>query len=469
MLFNSIDFFIFFIAICFLYYRMQHKHRWMLLLAGSYYFYMSWKYEYIILIIVSTIIDYFCARSIYQATGQKKKKRFLYLSLFSNLSILFIFKYFNFFTENINYSLQFIGLSYEIPLAELVLPVGISFYTFQTMSYSIDVYKGETLVENHFGRFALFVTYFPQLVAGPIERSNRLLPQLRKKVEFNYEQITSGLKLMAWGLFKKVVIADRLSSFVEIAFDRSADLAGLPLILGTIFFAIQIYCDFSGYSDIAIGASRVLGIKLMKNFKRPYFSLNVREFWKRWHISLSSWFRDYVYIPLGGNRVVKWRGYYNLMITFMVSGFWHGANWTFIIWGALHGIYLVALVMINNRWTFPKTKLFSIFQWALTFTLVCFAWIFFRAKDMSEAMTLIQNSLQFSIEKTALTGFNELLTALILIAFMTSIEILHEKDKLVSLFNSRPTWQRWLCYYSFLFIIYFFGVFEKTQFIYFQF
>ena len=207
----------------------------------------------------------------------------------------------------------------------------------------------------------------------------------------------------------------------------------------------------------------------MKNFKRPYFSLNVREFWKRWHISLTSWFRDYVYIPLGGNRVVKWRGYYNLMITFMVSGFWHGANWTFIIWGALHGIYLVALVMINNRWTFPKTKLFSIFQWALTFTLVCFAWIFFRAKDMSEAMTLIQNSLQFSIEKTALTGFNELLTALILIAFMTSIEILHEKDKLVSLFNSRPTWQRWLCYYSFLFIIYFFGVFEKNQFIYFQF
>ena len=281
------------------------------------------------------------------------KRKWLYLSLLTNLGILFGFKYFNFINDNLQQLFDQINVFYNVPAFDVLLPVGISFYTFQTLSYTIDVYNGKTKAQKHLGVFAVFVSFFPQLVAGPIERSHRLLPQFFIKHEFNYDRVRHGLQQMIWGFFKKVVIADRLAIVVDGVYNNLDDYSGLALIVATIFFTFQIYCDFSGYSDIAIGSARVMGFELMDNFKRPYFSKSISEFWKRWHISLSTWFRDYLYIPLGGNKVVKWRWYYNLFITFLVSGFWHGANWTFIAWGALHGIYLITAIILKN----PKQQI----------------------------------------------------------------------------------------------------------------
>jgi len=326
---------------------------------------MAWMPEYAIILVISTIIDFFCGYKMNSITEQAQKKSYLYLSLISNLGILFTFKYFNFFKTISTDILAQFHIEQALPTFPLLLPMGISFYTFQTMSYSIDVYHEKVKAEKHLGIFALFVTFFPQLVAGPIERSGNLLPQFYKHTKFEYERITSGLKLMAWGFFKKIVIADRLAQFVNYVYNDPYEYQGIYLVTATIFFAFQIYCDFSAYSDIAIGSARVLGFDLMKNFNRPYFSKSIDEFWKNWHISLSTWFKDYIYIPLGGNRVVKWRWYYNLFITFLISGFWHGANWTFVVWGALHGFYLVFshatknirnnLAMRSNLVNYPRT------------------------------------------------------------------------------------------------------------------
>jgi len=348
MLFNSIEFIIFFPIVVAAYFALPGKFRWILLLIASYYFYMCWNYNYIILILISTFIDYFAGLGMGKTKVQLKKNLLLILSLTANLGLLFFFKYLNFFSVNLNAFFDQINIFYNVPQYDYLLPVGISFYTFQTLSYTIDVYSGKKEPEKHFGIFALYVSFFPQLVAGPIERSTRLLPQFYKHYKIDYVRIRDGVLLMVWGFFKKVVIADRLSEYVNTVYNNADNYGGFHDIIATFFFGTQIYCDFSGYSDIAIGSAMVLGYDLMLNFRRPYLSRSIKEFWSRWHISLSTWFRDYLYIPLGGNRVVKWRWYYNLFITFLISGLWHGANWTFVVWGALHGFYLLAAIVTNN-------------------------------------------------------------------------------------------------------------------------
>ena len=316
----------------------------------------------------------------------------LILTLTACLGILFVFKYFNFFSESfVNFAKIFSIQLHPVTL-KLLLPVGISFYTFQTLSYVIDVYKGNVKAEKHFGIYATFISFFPQLVAGPIERTNNLLPQIKAKHEFNYDQATYGLKLMAWGFFKKLVIADNLAIYSDKVFNNVYDFKGFALILAAFFFTIQIYCDFSGYSDIARGTAKLFGIELMENFKCPYFSSSIREFWSRWHISLSTWFRDYVYIPLGGNRVGKFRHYFNLMITFMISGLWHGANWTFVIWGGLHGLaQIFENVFTRKPKNYQPHGLERVLKVLMTFTFCMFAWVFFRAQNLNEAIYVFGN------------------------------------------------------------------------------
>lgn len=490
MLFNSIEFLVFFPLVVGLYFLIPHKYRWVFLLGASYYFYMCWKAEYILLIIASTIIDYFAAIKMGQEDSILKRRKFLVLSLLSNLGLLFTFKYFNFFNNSLEAIFSQFNLFYDSPSFKLLLPVGISFYTFQTLSYSIDVYRGERKAEHHFGYFALYVSFFPQLVAGPIERSTRLLPQFFEKHDFDAQRISDGLKLMLWGFFKKVVIADRLAVLVNQVYNNVDAYEGAPLLLATYFFAFQIFCDFSGYSDIAIGASQVLGFKLMKNFNRPYYAKSISEFWKRWHISLSTWFRDYLYISLGGNRVKKWIWYLNLFITFLVSGLWHGANWTFVIWGAIHGFYLVFAIWTKNivkkiykvlhleKGSFVR-KFVDVF---ITFHLVLFAWIFFRANSFSDAIYVIQNIFPLNLDEflkilnstgaaQAYLGLTKkgLILAFVSLGIMEVIHLKQRFGRIRDFLDSKPIFVRWLLAYAMLIFIISFGEFNLSEFIYFQF
>ena len=481
MLFNSLHFLIFFPIIVGLYFSIAHKYRWIILLIGSYYFYMSWKPEYVILIMISTLVDYIAGIQISRSKTQKRKKGFLGLSLFSNLGLLFAFKYFNFFSDSVRDVLQQLAIPLDPMTIKVLLPVGISFYTFQTLSYTIDIYRGKIKPEKHLGIFAVYVSFFPQLVAGPIERAKNLLPQFFQKHEFEYKRVTDGLKLMMWGFFKKIVIADRLAIIVNTVYNDPTNYTGIPLILATVFFAFQIYCDFSGYSDIAIGASQVMGFKLMDNFKRPYFSRSIAEFWKRWHISLSTWFRDYLYIPLGGNRVSIPRWYINILIVFMVSGLWHGANWTFVIWGALHGFYLLLeiiikpfknkLLTITNLIRFPR--LIQLLEIGFTFMLVNIGWIFFRANNFDDALYILTHLFQgltLSFEGSKIgTNWVGLVTAFLLIGFMEFIHLIQEHKSIRTFLDDKPIVLRWTIYLTIMLLIVLFGVFDSTQFIYFQF
>lgn len=342
MLFNSIEFIIFFLFVVAVYYLTTNKYRWFVLLVASYYFYMSWNPFYIILIAGSTVIDYLIALRISNTKEVLVKKKLLIISLLANLGLLFTFKYFNFLNQSLCQTFEYFGFNYSVPDLQILLPVGISFYTFQTLSYTIDVYRGDLKPEKHFGRFALFVTFFPQLVAGPIERASHFLPQFKNRIEFNYERIKEGLVIVLWGFFQKIVIADRLAIYVDAVYDNPDDFTGLRVWIASYFFAFQIFCDFSGYTDIARGCAKILGFDLMFNFNQPYLSRSVTEFWRRWHISLSTWFRDYLYFPLGGSKVKIGRVYFNLAIIFVVSGLWYGASWTFVIWGVIHALYMVS-------------------------------------------------------------------------------------------------------------------------------
>ena len=389
MLFNSWQYAVFLPVVFALYWALPHKLRWPLLLAASYYFYMSWNVTYVVLILFTTAVSYTAALLLEKTEQRKKRRVLLTAALVACLGVLFVFKYWNFFFG----SLAAVARRFAIPLhpttLRLLLPVGISFYTFQTLGYVIDVYRGDVEAEKNFGVYAAFISFFPQLVAGPIERTKNLLPQIKAEHTFDYDQATYGLKLMAWGYFKKIVIADTLSQYVSKVYDAPQDFQGFALVLATVFFTIQIYCDFSGYSDIAIGTAKLLGINLMTNFKSPYFSASIREFWSRWHISLSTWFRDYVYIPLGGNRVGKARHALNLMVTFLVSGLWHGANWTFVVWGGLHG---AAQVMENALIPKKEEKSTRIIWWVrvcVVFAFVAFAWIFFVSNSIGDALYVI--------------------------------------------------------------------------------
>ena len=485
MLFNSIQFLIFFPVVMMLYFITPFKIRWILLLIASYYFYMCWKVDYIVLIIISTLIDYICSNQMAKLESKKTRKKWLLISIFSNLGILFGFKYFNFFSENIQTLFNQYNVFYEIPLFNVLLPVGISFYTFQTLSYSIDVYNGKTPAQKHLGVFAVYVSFFPQLVAGPIERSNHLLPQFFKEHKFSYDRVKSGLQKMLWGFFKKIVIADNLAILVDGVYNNLDNYTGITLIVATIFFTFQIYCDFSGYSDIAIGTARVMGFELRENFKRPYFSKSIQEFWQRWHITLSSWFKDYLYIPLGGNRVVKWKWYYNIIITFLLSGLWHGANWTFIIWGALHGIYLIVAITFK----YPKKyfsqkiskyspKIDTTIDVIITFLLVAFAWIFFRANNLDDAIYVIKNMFADLNEYNNLGGqfrgigiyLNDLIKYFFLILFLIGYSTYERTDDVWKKLQLKPSWIRWSIYYIMLYGILFLAPHSTiNNFIYFQF
>ena len=473
MIFNSFEFLVFFPVVTLIYFLLPHQYRWLHLLIASCVFYMFFIPIYILILGFTIVVDYFAGIAIEQAEG-RKRKMYLILSLIANIGVLAVFKYYNFFIGNINTA---VGAS--LPLLQIILPIGLSFHTFQAMSYTIEVYRGKQKAERHFGIYALYVMFYPQLVAGPIERPQNILHQFYEKHYFDIHRVMEGLKIMLWGLFKKVVIADRLALYVDQVYNNPQNYQGFELIVATVFFAIQIYCDFSGYSDMAIGAAKVMGFKLMTNFRKPYFSTSVSEFWSRWHISLSTWFRDYVYIPLGGNRVVKSRLFFNLFITFLISGIWHGANWTFVVWGALNGIYLIFEVM------FPKgiTRAFSFLglgkadflkeavqrTWMLS--LICFSWIFFRAADLSQAGYIIENSVK-NLSGT-LYIFQEKLAYFILIAGFFLIEYI-QKNYTYSPYlqpatsSYRKAWNIAL-FSGFVWLIIVFGEYGSKEFIYFQF
>ena len=398
MLFNSIEFLIFLPVVFCLYWFVFNKHlklQNLLILISSYIFYGWWDWRFLSLIFLSTVVDYFVGIQIFNNKNTKKKKSFLWLSIVFNLGLLGFFKYFNFFIESWIDLLSSVGYEYQnVWSLNIILPVGISFYTFQTMSYSLDIYYNKLKPTKDFISFASFVSFFPQLVAGPIERASNLLPQILKNRKFNYNQGVEGLRLLLWGMFKKVVIADNLALSVNPIFENYYDFNGGVLLLGLIYFSFQIYCDFSGYSDIAIGTSKLFGFELMSNFKFPYFSRNIGEFWKRWHISLSSWFRDYLYIPLGGSQNGKWISLRNIFIIFIVSGFWHGANLTFIAWGLIHALlYIPLFINDNNRKYISNTvsensiipSIKEIYQMLSTFIFVMITWVFFRSNSINDA------------------------------------------------------------------------------------
>ncbi len=417
MLFNSLDFAIF-LPIVFALYWLLRKHlklQNLLIAIASYMFYGMWDWRFLFLILFSTIVDYTMGILIERENQQTKRKLFLWVSILVNLGFLGYFKYSNFFLENFVGAFQFFGQDLNFRGLDIVLPVGISFYTFQTLSYTIDVYRKKLTPTKDFIAFTAFVSFFPQLVAGPIERATHLLPQFYKKRKFDTHQAKDGLYLIIWGLFKKIVIADNCAQYANDIFNNYQDYSSGTLILGAVYFAFQIYGDFSGYSDIAIGTSRLFGFDLMRNFAYPYFSRDIAEFWRRWHISLSTWFRDYLYIPLGGSRGGMWMKVRNTFIIFLVSGFWHGANWTFIVWGGLNAIYFLPLLLggknrnhidliaENTRW--PSAREF--FSVLVTFVLTVFAWIFFRANNLEHAFNYLGNifSFQFEIEKLMIERF----------------------------------------------------------------
>jgi len=488
MLFNSFQFLLFFPIVTVIYFLLPYKFRWFHLLVASCVFYMAFVPVYILILFFTIAIDYIAGIMIEQAAGSRRKW-FLVMSIVANVGVLAVFKYYNFFAVNLNQ----LASAYSIPLLSLILPIGLSFHTFQAMSYTIEVYRGNQKAERHLGIYALYVMFYPQLVAGPIERPQNLLHQFYERHDFDYENCKEGLKLMLWGLFKKIVIADRLAIIVKTVYAHPQNFNGVSLTIATLFFTFQIYCDFSGYSDIAIGAAKVMGFKLMNNFNRPYFAKSISNFWSRWHISLSTWFRDYLYIPIGGNRASRLRLYINLAIVFLISGLWHGANWTFIVWGALHCFYLIsgmitkkARVGILNTMSIRKnSSLNNFLSIVITFLLVSFAWIFFRAANLHDAVFISTHlftgwnclsSLQ-SIKATVtalggndtILGIYNLLTGIALILFLEFIQYKTKGRHAIEIVNKKPQIWRWGFYYCLIIAILLFGAYDNQQFIYFQF
>ncbi len=476
MLFNSFQFLIFFVIVTSLYFVTPYKKRWLLLLMASCYFYMAFVPIYILILAFTILIDYFAGIQIENAEGGQRKL-FLIFSLIANIGVLAVFKYYNFLNQNFTFLLHGFGFANRIPYLSILLPIGLSFHTFQAMSYTIEVYRGHQKAERHFGIYSLYVMFYPQLVAGPIERPQNLLHQFREKYNFDYDRVVDAFKLILWGFVKKLVIADRLAIYVNAVYNHPDYHTGMTLLLATIFFAIQIYCDFSAYSDIAIGVAKVMGFKLMTNFNRPYFARNISEFWKRWHISLSTWFKDYLYISLGGNRVSIPRWYFNLLFVFVVSGLWHGANWTFVIWGALNGFYLV-FAIISFKFREKITKLAGLdklptlnrlLQIVTTFALTCFAWIFFRANNITDAFAIIKKistfkgPIFFEDPSMIIYAFSA-----ILLLFIVELKQEYYKGNFSFFYNEN--WMVRHFSYSFLILlILLFGVFDGGQFIYFQF
>jgi len=485
---------IFFPVVLLIYFFIPKKIRYLWLLIASYYFYMSWNPKYALLIAFSTMITWLSGLLLGDRGGSKARKYIVVFSLVCNFSILIFFKYFDFSLQNLNHVFSIVGLTPVTRQFDIILPVGISFYTFQALSYTLDVYRGETPVEHNFFRYALFVSFFPQLVAGPIERSKNLLSQLQnidKTKLWNYDRITSGSVLLLWGLFQKMVIADRAAILVDTVYKEYWIYGSVELVLASILFAIQIYCDFGAYSLIAIGAAKIMGFELMENFNVPYFSRSVREFWRRWHISLSTWFRDYLYIPLGGSRCTKWKHYRNVMVTFLLSGLWHGANWNFVAWGGLHGAYQIIEMegksfkeKIEKRWNI-RTDCFSyrLGQAVITFLCVDLAWIFFRANGFTEALQIIFRIFtrwnpwvlfDQSLYQLGLT-IAEVHILIIALIFLFLVDWnKYKTGETVDVFLAKQNiWFRWLAFLTAFFTILIYGIygpgFNPAVFIYFQF
>jgi len=482
MLFNSIDFAIFLPIVFFLYWFVTNRNLKLqnfLIVGASYMFYGWWDWRFLSLMLFSTIVDYTVGRSLKNISNQTKRNLLLLISIVVNIGFLGFFKYYNFFVDNFITAFSFFGQPIQGYSLNIILPVGISFYTFQTLSYTIDVYKRKLKPTNDFMAFSAFVCFFPQLVAGPIERAVNFLPQFESKREFDYSKAVDGMRQILWGLFKKIVIADNCAELANEIFNNSAEMNGSTLLLGAFFFSFQIYGDFSGYSDIAIGTSRLFGFNLMRNFAFPYFSRDIAEFWRRWHISLSTWFRDYLYIPLGGSRVGTFTQIRNTFIVFVVSGFWHGANWTFIIWGALNAVYFLPLLLTKNNRNhidiiakgknLPNYKDF--FLMLSTFTMILFAWIFFRAENIEHAFSYISNIFSMSLfEFPTFVGIRKSLITLILILIFVVIEWMGRENQYafekLTLTNNKTI--RYAMYYAIVLVIVWLGG-DKQQFIYFQF
>lgn len=483
MLFNSIDFAIFLPIIFILYWFVTNrslKLQNLLIVTASYIFYGWWDWRFLSLILFSTIVDFSVGLGLSKQENKRKRKILLWISILANIGLLGFFKYYNFFLDNFITAFSFFGTEIKGNSLNIILPVGISFYTFQTLSYTIDVYKKKLEPTKNFIAFAAFVSFFTQLVAGPIERATNLLPQFYKKRTFEYSKAVDGLRQILWGFFKKIVIADNAAEIANQIFNNSADYSGSTLLLGALFFAFQIYGDFSGYSDIAIGTSRLFGFDLRRNFAFPYFSRDIAEFWRRWHISLSTWFRDYIYIPLGGSRGGTWMKIRNTFAIFIVSGFWHGANWTFVVWGILNAIYFLPLMLLNkNRVNtdiiaqgkyLPSIKEFS--KMSITFGLTILAWIFFRAESIGHALSYL--STIFSASIFAFPHFLgmrlALITALLIIVFCIIEWLGREEQFAIANFTKvKSNFIRYSLYVAIVFLILALGNFDENEFIYFQF
>lgn len=484
MLFNSINFAIFLSIVFFIYWFLANRNlklQNVLLLISSYFFYACWDWRFMFLLLFSTLLDYFAGLKIQNSSSNTHKKRWFWLSIIINLGFLGVFKYYNFFAESFAESVSYLGWKTSPFLLNVILPVGISFYTFHGLSYVIDIYKNRINAEKNFVDYAVFVSFFPLLVAGPIERATHLLPQIKKPRDFQYSKAADGLRQILWGLFKKIVIADNCAEYANQIFNNSADMNGSTLVLGALFFTFQIYGDFSGYSDIALGTARLFGIELLRNFAFPYFSRDIAEFWRRWHISLSSWFKDYLYIPLGGSKGGNWMRIRNTFIIFIVSGFWHGANWTFIVWGSLNALFILpSIILKTNRnhleivaqgKIFPTLK--EMAQIAMTFSLTVFAWIFFRAENMEHALHYLSGIFSpslFTFPKFNDMGNAKTLLGLIIIFLLVEWQGRENQYALEGMKNIIFKPIRWLSYILILLCMYFYGNFGKTvEFIYFQF
>lgn len=481
MLFNSFEFLYFLPLIVIGFYCIPHKFRWIWLLIGSYYFYMKSEPALVLLLIASTLVDYFCALRIYGTDIQKTKKIFAGISIFVNIGILIAFKYLFFFSTSLASLLDFFGISIPIEEAEqsyhisqILLPVGISFYTFQTMSYTIDVYRGNVKPEKHLGIFALYVGYFPQLVAGPIERASTLLPQLKKKVPINIKNIEQGLIMMAWGFLLKIVVADRLGIYVDEAFAYPDSLHGFSLILGALFFIFQIYYDFSAYTTIAIGTAKALGVDLMQNFNRPFFSTSSTEFWKRWHISLMKWMRDYLYRPLIVNFKIKRLP--AVIIVFFIVGLWHGANWTFVVWSLLNAFLLILEVSTNQlrsnlfkKLLIPK-KVVSFLGWAFILIYLTISLVFFRSSSVSSAILYIKS--MFNLRSLHINLLNNYIELFLCVFFIIIVQMIHYykgNNRVYELVLDKPKYRKWLICFAYILVIVLFGINRQNSFIYFQF
>jgi len=487
MNFYSDEFLVFFIIVSGLFFLVPFRVRWIVLLVASYVFYGAFGIGYLAAIAAMTLVAYFTALGMDRSPDPGRRKVFLAVSLFCNLALLLIFKYYNFFNASAQSLFALWGMSFHGPRLDLVLTVGLSFYVFQILSYSIDVYRKDILVERHPGHFALYVAFFPKLLAGPIERAGELLPQFRQNASWDGQRITNGLKLVAWGLFKKLVIADRLAAFVDIVFADPAAHSGVSLAMASVFYSFQIYCDFSGYTDIAIGLSQILGIRLTDNFNRPYSATSIRDFWRRWHISLSTWLRDYLYIPLGGNQVRVARLYLNFLIVFFICGLWHGANWTFIVWGVLHGAYLIAgraSMHLRTRLTESiglqkMPSLHKALQILITFSLVTIAWIFFRADSVADAVYILSHlhtgwgriADPGALQAMILLGKTPTDLAIVLsgLMFMGLVHRLEKHENMRAMFTGKPLWVRFPLYYILVAGIVILSLYSVQNFIYFQF